>query len=335
MANSIPMITATLLAGIPEFVGAELGDRALRRAYSDAGLHNGATSAAGQYVAEGTLVNLLESAARQAGDDTLGTLIGAHVNLGVYDTWGAYVLEAETLGDALRRFSVVMRFLASHSTAGLVVTGQQACLNYRWGARDTLGYHQVCLASAGSLLNTLRLYLGQEFLPDEIHLDMARPPRTTPIESSLQTRIFFDANEISLRFPRYLLKRQRPGPLIARPVTLSEVRRHVLTGPPRNIDEAVTELIRTQVFNGGPSFERTSRALNLNERTLRRMLDRSGEGFRDLSNRIRLETAEELLRGTSMSVRAVAKAVGYSDSYNFSRAFKNRYGCRPTAVRSF
>lgn len=71
----------------------------------------------------------------------------------------------------------------------------------------------------------------------------------------------------------------------------------------------------------------------MNIRTLRRILDRQGESFRDLASRIRLEAAEELLTETDMSVRAIAQAVGYSDPYNFSRAFNSRFGYRPTAVR--
>jgi len=292
MANSIPIITATLLAGIPEFVRAELGDLALRRAFADAGLPADATSAAGRYLPEEALISLFRSAARQSGEGELGALFGTHVNLGVYDTWGPFILEAKTLGESLHRFLTIMRFLTSHASARLVVTGQQARLTYRWGSRYTLGYHQVCLATVGSLLNTLRQYLGPTFLPDEIHLDIARPTRITRIESYLPTRIFFDADEISLRFPKGLLMTQRSEPMANSPVTLSDVRRRVLTGPPRNIDAAVKELIRIQVTHGGPSFDQTSRALNMNGRTLRRFLDRSGEGFRDLSNRIRLEVAE-------------------------------------------
>lgn len=334
MASSFPMTTATYLTGLPEFLGTEIGHLALRRAFSDAGLPTGAKSAASLFVPESTLMSLMESAARHAGDETLGALFGSNVNLGVYDTWGPYVVEADTLGECLRRFSRVLRILASHSSTDVTAMGPQAHLNYRWAERDATGYRQVCLASAGSLLNTLRLYLGPTFLPDEIHLDIARPPRKTLIEDYLPTHIYFDADEISLRFPKALLKTKRPGPIAVSPITFSQVRKHVQTGPPTDIETAVKELIRIQLTSGGPSFDQTCRALDINGRTLRRMLDRSGQQFRELSNRIRLETAVELLRETSMPVRAVAVTVGYSDPYNFSRAFNARYGIRPTAFRT-
>ena len=76
MLHAVPLVTTTLLAGLPEFLGAELGDRALRRAYADAGLFNGFKATAGVYVPETTIISILESAARQAGDGALGGVDG-------------------------------------------------------------------------------------------------------------------------------------------------------------------------------------------------------------------------------------------------------------------
>lgn len=276
----------------------------------------------------------MESAARQAGDNAFGGLFGAHVNLGTYDTWGTYMLEAGTLGAALARFSTVMRYVASHSRMTLFVTGEQVDLSYCWAARDLMGYQQICLATAGSFINTIRHYAGPSFLPDEIHLDIAKPAQATLIEDHLPLPIHFDAKQISLRFPRHLLSAKRRTVQSLSPITLSDVKRRVLTGPPESIEAAVEQLVRVQVLSGGPSFDETALALNMNVRTLRRILDKTGEGFRDLSKRIRMEIAEEMLRETDMPVRAVSETVGYSDPHNFSRAFNKQLGMRPTDMRA-
>lgn len=108
----------------------------------------------------------------------------------------------------------------------------------------------------------------------------------------------------------------------------------MLTGLPKDIQSAVEDLIRMQVAHGAPDFDLTCRALNMNGRALRRVLDRSGLGFRGLSKRTRLDVAQELLSETDMSVCFVAEAVGYSDPFNFSRAFNNHHGILPTIVRN-
>jgi len=334
MTKNVPIITATLLAGIPEFVGAELGPRARHRVFSDAGLRHSFRPEGGVYIPEASVVKIIESAAQQAGDGALGALLGSQLDLGAYDTWGAYILEAKTLGESLKRFSNVMSYVASHSTASVTLRGAQARLNYRWTARTSSIYRQLCFASAGSLLNTLRHYLGRHFVPDEIHLDVPRPDHPATVEDHLPTRIVYDAAQISLVFSRALLTSRRRSDVVGVPLTLADVRRQVLPGPPQRFDTVVEELVRLQVQSGGPSLEQTALALDVNVRTLHRMLDRHGEGFRTLSRRVRLGMARDLLQETDMTVRAVAESVGYSDAYNFSRAFHKFFGTRPTQMQA-
>jgi AraC-like DNA-binding protein len=48
----------------------------------------------------------------------------------------------------------------------------------------------------------------------------------------------------------------------------------------------------------------------------------------------RMHLADELLASTDLGVAAVARRVGYDSEEAFSRAFKRRYGCPPSAWRT-
>ena len=50
---------------------------------------------------------------------------------------------------------------------------------------------------------------------------------------------------------------------------------------------------------------------------------------------IRLNHAKELLKNDSLSVKEVAKTVGYEDAYHFSKLFKKYYGKSPASVSLF
>ena len=72
--------------------------------------------------------------------------------------------------------------------------------------------------------------------------------------------------------------------------------------------------------------------------TSRRQLQRAfaetgGTSFRRELQRIRMGRAAELLRDGSLSVQAVAAAVGYRQAAQFAKAFRRQYGAPPSAFR--
>lgn len=80
-----------------------------------------------------------------------------------------------------------------------------------------------------------------------------------------------------------------------------------------------------------PSLIELAELVGVSDRTLRR-------GFRELFGttvfgyltQMRMEKAEQLLRGTNMNVAEVANLVGYSHLGHFAAAFKRKYGITPS-----
>ena len=59
----------------------------------------------------------------------------------------------------------------------------------------------------------------------------------------------------------------------------------------------------------------------------------TGQTFIQLLTSIRLENAEQLLRGTSLSIADIASAVGYESSEHFIRTFRKHRGATPSGYR--
>jgi len=55
--------------------------------------------------------------------------------------------------------------------------------------------------------------------------------------------------------------------------------------------------------------------------------------FREYALRLRLERARYLLKESDLAVGEVARQLGYTDIYQFSRQFKSCFGCTPTRAR--
>ncbi len=69
-------------------------------------------------------------------------------------------------------------------------------------------------------------------------------------------------------------------------------------------------------------------------RQLQRVFGEQGTSFRAELQRVRMTRAAQLLRDDALPVAAVARAVGYRQAAQFSKAFRRHHGRPPSAVRS-
>lgn len=82
-----------------------------------------------------------------------------------------------------------------------------------------------------------------------------------------------------------------------------------------------------------PSQEELAGLMGISVRTLSRHLEAEGAQFRELAMQIRHSRARDLLAHTETSVSEIARILGYTDSANFSRAFKAKEGLPPVLYR--
>lgn len=98
-------------------------------------------------------------------------------------------------------------------------------------------------------------------------------------------------------------------------------------------DEAV-QIIESE-FSQRIRIEDVARRLSTSPRQLQRIFSEiGGVGFRSYLRRVRMSRATELLATADMTVKEVARSVGYDDHSQFSKAFKRTYGVSPSEARS-
>jgi AraC family transcriptional regulator of adaptative response / methylphosphotriester-DNA alkyltransferase methyltransferase len=82
------------------------------------------------------------------------------------------------------------------------------------------------------------------------------------------------------------------------------------------------------------SLHAVARTIATSRRQLQRAFaETGGTSFRRELQRVRMLRAAELLREGSLSVQAVAGAVGYRQAAQFAKAFRRHYGAPPSAFR--
>jgi AraC family transcriptional regulator, regulatory protein of adaptative response / methylphosphotriester-DNA alkyltransferase methyltransferase len=97
--------------------------------------------------------------------------------------------------------------------------------------------------------------------------------------------------------------------------------------------EAVT-VIERRYSEEDLSLHTVARTIATSRRQLQRAFaETGGTSFRRELQRVRMLRAAELLRERSLSVQAVAGAVGYRQAAQFAKAFRRHYGAPPSAFR--
>ena len=101
-----------------------------------------------------------------------------------------------------------------------------------------------------------------------------------------------------------------------------------------NLVEQVRQMIWMLLPGGRCSVEQVASHLGRDRRTLHRQLQREGESFSSLLDKVRGELALRHLENAQRPLGDIAELLGFSALSAFSRWFSQRFACSPSAWRS-
>ena len=81
------------------------------------------------------------------------------------------------------------------------------------------------------------------------------------------------------------------------------------------------------------SLASVARSIATSRRQLQRVFGERNTSFREELQRVRMDHAAVLLLRDGIPVSAVARAVGYRQPAQFSKAFRRHHGCPPSRLR--
>ncbi len=334
-AGAHPAKSVGALAGISELVREVFGERVIQCAKQAAMLDLELLEQHQCAFLQFIVSNFTWEIETRAKEPNPGLLAAPFLALTAYGCSGRYALAAHSIEEAIGRAASTLSCHGTCDTLQLAVDGDMARISYLHARRGQRGYTHVACGTAALLLNLLRSYLGADFLPHRIELDIPRPSTCMPFEDVFLCPVVCGAVAVSVCLDAPLVRRQVHTRVPPAPITIQDVARALFD--PLGVGSflgIVVAHIRAQVQTGDVSIDDTARAMGTSVRTLQRLLRRnSGVDFRELANTIRLRVAKELLRGSSASITQVAMELGYSSPANFSRAFRTASGLTPQEYR--
>lgn len=259
-----------------------------------------------------------------------GLLAGRRWSLSHFGALGQLMLNAPTVGDALRSLAVFQRLHSDVGAAFLIEHAGTASLGYAI-YRDSVPYqplvYDVAIAFA---YNVLRELCGLRWSASEVTLSRDDPPDPTPYRAHFRAPVRFHAEYSAVRFPTRWLEQTIAGADPHRYQALSQA----LTADDRS--ELVGRLrraLRLLLIEGRSSGDDVAQALSLHRRTLNRRLKAQGTTFQKVLDEVRFEVARQLLEQTQAPIADVASALCYADVAAFAHAFRRWAGTSPAKWR--
>ncbi len=278
----------------------------------------------------------IAAARRLTGRGDLGFELGSLIKMNSHDLLGYGMLSCRT-------FDEVMRLVVRHYH---LMTETVAMRYHRSGGHgevtytpltnmplETLHFYYELLAIAHC--NQVRLLLGPDTPAYDVHLSMSEPAHAARYRALPPVRFHFDAGAppgVRVIMGSDLLDFALPM-ADARVVQEVDERCEALGQRAPTSGEGWGDLITMmlrEAVGQALTLEDLAERLSLSPRTIDRHLKNENLQFRDLSQKIRFERACELLNRPGSSVNQVALNLGFSDTGNFSRAFRRVVGLTPS-----
>jgi AraC-like DNA-binding protein len=274
------------------------------------------------------VVAVLERARRLTGEPALGLYLGMQLRVSALGSLGMAILSAPTVREAIELGIEFMPIVTTALGLRLRIEGREASLIIEERADFGAARDILLLAVLTSLWRIGKRMTGEP-MNGYADLAMPEPPyfvRASQVGGNIRfnqsvTRLVFDASYLALPYKMH------------DPVALQFARRECaealdsLAGTNRTAAR-VRELINAKRACL-PSVVQVAAALHLSPRTLKRLLAAEGTSFSLLVQEERRERAMLLLRSRSLSIKDVARSVGYSNVMNFTRAFHRWTGTTP------
>lgn len=186
---------------------------------------------------------------------------------------------------------------------------------------------QPALFMLAATLSTLRQISPNQWTPKAIHL-----PHGMIVGNSVEQQlegipVLHWSGPISFRIETDLLSNVLSYPTMPLATQLP------FEKLPVSLSHSVEQTVWLLLQDGRCTLDNVCEMTGIHSRQLQRLLKREGSSFKGLLKAQRHRIAVDLLGQNQLSITEIATQLGYADSSNFTRAFRQTAGCPPKTFR--
>ena len=275
----------------------------------------------------------LERSAKAAGLADLGFVVGQHMHVDSLGTFGRSLLRSLTLHDALGKIRAKFSLYSSAERVWWSQRGENVYLFHAYASQTGPGSRVARQCVLLLLRDLVRLAAGPAWQPDQL-LSPDAALDAEAMRKAFQGADVRQSEFVGIVFPsRFLSLPWNWSRILSLGGGEREDTAFESSAPAGDFAGSVKQVISALMKQGQCHLGQTARAAGMHPRALQRRLSETGEEYSDLLAEVRFERALRLIYDPNVKIIDVAGELGYSDSANFTRAFRQWTGVSPSDFR--
>jgi AraC-like DNA-binding protein len=277
---------------------------------------------------------MLLTCAQQTGYEHFGLLLGRMAEPWHLGLAGLVVYYAPSVKRALQDFSGMLDLHDEAGDALLDIGPEYTRMSFVVSEPGVLSIEIVNDLAIAVLCKIMRVLCGPRWVPTAVSIPRHKPKNLSHHNRYFRAPLYFDTPELALTFEnRWLMH----SPTTSDPSRYRQIKVRAAELHDQTHQELIDKLpvaIRRGLLLGQFSAHEVAENIGMHERTLHRRLKTAGTSFRNELDRARQSFAAQLLEGTSMPIRDIASALGYTHTSSFIRAFERWCETSPALWRA-
>jgi AraC-like DNA-binding protein len=271
---------------------------------------------------------LADSIAEGEGIEDFGILVGSQINaLRDIPVFGIHLQHSRTCRDYINEAARLIGLIAPGRKVRLRRDGRRWRLNFEVsGPLKYFSQHQE-LYTLAATIRTISDMLGREWRPNTIWLPPGYRLGPWAMDWLQEPNIKPTKDLVAFSIPNSVLRARN----VLRPQ--SRAPGSVVVPKPPLLKSGIKSVVQLLIADPALSLKIVAEAAGMPGRTLQHILARDGTSFREVQSAARLQIAKQLLRKSDMPVSEVASRLGYTNSENFTRAFRKLTRVSPSSYR--
>jgi len=280
-----------------------------------------------------TLTRLYRACVEVTCNPCFGLTVARFIHVSNLHALGYALAASTTLMEFCRRLERYFRLASQTGDIVIAVQGDEVSLQVRLQADISAESEDAFI---GFVVLAMRQLYKADFKPLHVAFRHAAPPSgIRPYEVLFRSELSFSQEMPRLIFPRADLEQ----PLAGACSDLAQLNDNIATTYIARLDKndvvtAVRQKIIEFLPSGGCSREEVAGVMCMSPTTLQAKLAQRNTNFHDLLDSIRKELALSYVKQLSLSITEITYLLGFSDTSNFTRAFKRWEGVSPSQFRS-